>query len=110
MIPVTVLYKIKEPTRKPNILDYLFDRKIDLIINIPATQTLEKMLDILEDEYAIRRHAVEVNIPVITNLELAKALVIALEKAKRREFTIIPLNEYLDKLPFTFWTGLNESK
>ena len=101
-IPVTVLHKIKEPKRKPNILDYLIDRKIDLIINIPATRTLEKMLDILEDEYEIRRTAVEFNIPVITNLELATALVIALEKAQRREFTIIPLNEYLDKLPFRY--------
>ncbi|MHA1359178.1 MAG: carbamoyl-phosphate synthase (glutamine-hydrolyzing) large subunit [Candidatus Helarchaeota archaeon] len=101
-IPATVLFKIKEPERKPNILDYLIDREIDLIINIPATRTLEKMVDILADEYEIRRRAIEFNIPVITNLELANALVIALEKAQRREFTIIPLNEYLDKLPFRY--------
>ncbi|MHA1324795.1 MAG: carbamoyl-phosphate synthase large subunit, partial [Candidatus Helarchaeota archaeon] len=105
-IPATILHKIKEPARKPNILDYLIDRKIHLIINIPVTRTLEKMLDILEDEYEIRRRAVEYNVPVITNLELANALVIALEKAQRREFTIIPLNEYLDKLPFKYWSGI----
>ncbi|HUX98734.1 MAG TPA: carbamoyl-phosphate synthase (glutamine-hydrolyzing) large subunit [Candidatus Deferrimicrobium sp.] len=105
-IPATILHKIKEPERKPNILDYLIDRSIDLIINIPVTRTLEKMLDILEDEYEIRRRAVEFNIPVITNLELANALIIALEKAQRRDFTIIPLNEYLDKLPYTYWSGL----
>jgi carbamoyl-phosphate synthase large subunit len=105
-IPATVLNKIKEPARKPNILEYLFDRKIDLIINIPETSTLEKMVDILADEYEIRRRAVEFNIPVITNLELANSLVIALEKSQRREFTIISLNEYLDKLPFKYWSGL----
>ncbi|MFX1293842.1 MAG: carbamoyl-phosphate synthase (glutamine-hydrolyzing) large subunit [Promethearchaeota archaeon] len=101
-IPATVLHKIKEPSRKPNILDYLVGHQIDLIINIPVTRTLEKMLDILDDEYEIRRRAIEFNVPVITNLELANALVIALEKAQRREFTIISLNEYLDKLPFRY--------
>lgn len=105
-IPATILHKIKEPMRKPNIIDHLINRKIDLIINIPATRTLEKMVDVLEDEYEIRRRAVEYNIPVITNLELANALGIALEKAQRREFTIISLNEYLDKLPFKYWSGL----
>jgi len=105
-IPATVLNKIKEPERKPNILEFLYERKIDLIINIPETSTLEKMVDILADEYEIRRKAVEFNVPVITNLELANALVIALEKSQRREFTIISLNEYLDKLPFKFWSGL----
>jgi carbamoyl-phosphate synthase large subunit len=105
-IPATVLHKIKDPSRKPNILDYLIDRKINLVINIPVTYKLSRMLDVLEDEYEIRRRAVEFNVPVITNLELANALVIALEKSQRRDFTIIPLNEYLDKLPFRFWTGL----
>ena len=52
-IPAIVLNKIKEPTSKPNILDYLFDRKINLIINIPETYTFEKMVDILADEYDI---------------------------------------------------------
>jgi carbamoyl-phosphate synthase large subunit len=88
--------------RKPNILDYLIEHKINLIINIPSTGTLEKMVDILKDEYEIRRRAIEFNVPVITNFELADALVVALEKAQRRDFTIIPLNEYLDKLPFRY--------
>jgi carbamoyl-phosphate synthase large subunit len=102
-VPAEILYKIKDPDRKPNILDYLIERKIDLIINIPVTRTdLKKMLDILDDEYEIRRRAVEFNVPVITNLELATAIVIALEKAQRRDFTIISLNEYLDKLPFRY--------
>ncbi len=104
-IPVTILHKIKEPSKKPNILDYLTERKINLVINIPVTGT-RKMVDILEDEFEIRRRAVDHNVPVITNLELANALVIALEKSHRREFTIVSLNDYLDKLPFTFWTGL----
>jgi carbamoyl-phosphate synthase large subunit len=101
-IPVTVLYKIKEPERKPNILDYLLQHKINLIINIPSTGNVEKMVDILKDEYEIRRRAIEFNVPVITNLELAEAIIIALEKAQRRDFTIIPLNDYLDKLPFRY--------
>jgi carbamoyl-phosphate synthase large subunit len=101
-IPATTLHKIKEPLRKPNILDYLIEKKIDLVINIPESRTLEKMVDILADEYEIRRRAVEFNIPVITNLEFANALVIALEKSQRREFTYTGLHEYLDKLPFRY--------
>ncbi len=101
-IPATTLHKIKEPSRKPNILDYLIEDKIDLVINIPTSQTAEKMVDILEDEYEIRRRAVEFNVPVITNLEFANALVIALEKSQRREFTYTGLHEYLDKLPFRY--------
>lgn len=101
-IPATTLHKIKNHSRKPNILDYLIERKIDLVINIPESRNLEKLVDILEDEYEIRRRAVEFNIPVITNLEFANALVIALEKSQRRDFTYVGLHEYLDKLPFRF--------
>ncbi|MEK6822013.1 MAG: carbamoyl-phosphate synthase (glutamine-hydrolyzing) large subunit, partial [Thermoproteota archaeon] len=34
---VEVVHKISEPTRKPNIADLLYERKIDFIINIPST-------------------------------------------------------------------------
>jgi carbamoyl-phosphate synthase large subunit len=76
---VTVLYKIREPERKPNIMDYLKERKLDLVINIPSGLTLYKYASALEDEYIIRRKAVELNIPVFTNFEMVKAIVEGIE-------------------------------
>ncbi|HKW05025.1 MAG TPA: carbamoyl-phosphate synthase (glutamine-hydrolyzing) large subunit, partial [Nitrososphaerales archaeon] len=89
---VSVLYKISEKNRKPNISDYLADRKLDLIINIPSSMALEKFADMQEDEYKIRRKAVELGIPVLTNLENIEVFVKGLSWLRTREITISPLS------------------
>src|SRR5256885_4067432 len=73
----TTLYKVRE-RRKPNILDYLTSKEIKLVINIPSHEQEAESRLILRDEYIIRRKAAEFGIPVVTNLELARALVKAL--------------------------------
>jgi carbamoyl-phosphate synthase large subunit len=73
----TTLYKVRE-RKKPNILDYLTSREIKLVINIPSHEKEPESRLILRDEYVIRRKAAEFGIPVVTNLELARALVRAL--------------------------------
>ena len=88
---VSVLYKISEKERKPNIGDYLADRKIDLIINIPSSMALEKYADMQEDEYKIRRKAVELGIPVLTNVENIDVFVKGLSWLRTRNITISPL-------------------
>ncbi len=90
---VTVLHKVKQPGMKPNILDHLLQRKIDLVINIP---TINGSSDIIEDEYTIRRLAVEYNIPVITTFELAGELSKALRHYMLGNVTVKPLDEYID--------------
>lgn len=100
---VTVLHKVKEAEKKPNILDYLLERKVNLVINIPATNSEGEKSDILEDEYTIRRLAVEFNIPVVTTLELASALVKVLKYRAAGESVTRSLNEYMEKLPFNYW-------
>ena len=100
---VTVLHKVKEAEKKPNILDYLLERKVNLVINIPATNSDVGKLDILEDEYTIRRLAVEFNIPILTTLELASALVKVLKYRASGESVTRSLNEYMEKLPFNYW-------
>jgi len=100
---ITVLHKVKEAEKKPNILDYLLQQKIDLVINIPATNSDGGNADILEDEYTIRRLAVEFNIPVVTTLELASALVKVLKYRVASEAVIRSLNEYMNSLPFKYW-------
>ena len=91
---ISVVHKISEPDRKPNIADMLYQRKIDFIINIPSTTTLEKYVGMLEDEYLIRRKALELGVPVLTTLELASAFVNTLEWMRTNKTTRNPLEPY----------------
>ncbi len=99
---VQTLFKVKEANAAPNnILDYLQDHKIDLVINVPIPNKRTTYTDILTDGYIIRRQAVEFNVPVIVNLELASALVKVLQQ--NNGTTIRSLNEYMDALPWKLW-------
>ena len=89
------VYKISEPNRKPNISDLLFERKIDFIINIPSTSTIEKYVGMLYDEYLIRRKAVEMGIPVLTTMEAASSFIKTLEWLRTNTPTLNPLREYI---------------
>ena len=100
---ISVLRKVREVGQKPNIVDYLKDGKIDLVINIPMPNHLAKFSEVLKDEYTIRRLAIEFNIPVVTNLQLALALTKILDQREANKFDIRSLNEYMDSLPRKFW-------
>jgi carbamoyl-phosphate synthase large subunit len=100
---VSVLHKVKEADANPNIRDYLLERKIDLVINVPMGNKKKSYSDVLTDGYIIRRQAVEFNVPVITNLELASALVEVLKQKEGNGVAIRSLNEYMDDLPWKLW-------
>jgi carbamoyl-phosphate synthase large subunit len=102
-VNTTVLYKVKEAQANPNILDYLQERKIDLVINVPIANKQTTYSEILTDGYIIRRQAVEFNVPVITNLQLAAALVEVLKQKGKNGNSIRSLNEYMDDLPWKLW-------
>lgn len=91
---IQIVHKISEPERKPNIADLLYGRKIDFIINIPSTTTLEKYVGMLDDEYQIRRKSLELGIPVLTTIELADSFVKTLEWLKDNETTKEPIEPY----------------
>ena len=91
---IEIVHKISEPERKPNIADLLYGRKIDFIINIPSTSTLEKYVGMLDDEYQIRRKSLELGIPVLTTIELADSFVKTLEWLKDNETTKEPIEPY----------------
>jgi carbamoyl-phosphate synthase large subunit len=57
--------------REPNTLDFLKQKKIDLVINIPKNLSKSE----LDNDYRIRRSAVDFNIPLITNARLASAFI-----------------------------------
>jgi carbamoyl-phosphate synthase large subunit len=100
---VTVLSKVKESSANPNILDYIQNQKIDLVINVPMANKQRNYSDVLTDGYIIRRQAVEFNVPVITNLELASALVRVLKQRGNNGNSIRSLNEYMNELPWKLW-------
>jgi carbamoyl-phosphate synthase large subunit len=91
---IEIVHKISEPDRKPNIADLLYERKIDFIINIPSTSTLEKYVGMLDDEYQIRRKSLELGIPVLTTIELADSFVKTLEWLKTNKTTKDPIQPY----------------
>jgi carbamoyl-phosphate synthase large subunit len=92
---VVTLHKISENNKKPNISDYLLNGKISLVINIPANGDYVVDQRILADEYAIRRLAVEYNIPVVTTIELASAIVEAVQYLRFQEPEILGLTDYV---------------
>ena len=76
--------------RKPNVLDYLREKKIDLVINIPKDLTKGE----LDNDYRIRRNAVDFNIPLITNARLASAFIYAVCKVAQEEIAITSWQDY----------------
>ncbi|MCX6245221.1 MAG: carbamoyl-phosphate synthase (glutamine-hydrolyzing) large subunit [Bacteroidetes bacterium] len=74
----------------PNVIEYLKDHKIDLVINIP--KNLSK--DELYNDYTIRRAAIDFNIPLITNANLANVFVMAFCKLRLEDLEIKSWQEY----------------
>ena len=98
------LYKVHEYGMEPNIMKCLQDGRIDMVINVPLPTTVEKKFrQIMEDEYKIRRMAVDYNIPVIINLQLAKAIIDAIEKVREKPIIVKSLNDYHKELKEIYW-------
>jgi carbamoyl-phosphate synthase large subunit len=88
-IPATKLHWPDED-QKPNVLDFLKAKEIDMVINIP--KDLSK--DELYNDYTIRRSAIDFNIPLITNARLASAFVYAFCKIDLDSLDIKSWDEY----------------
>ncbi|MEJ2567395.1 MAG: carbamoyl-phosphate synthase (glutamine-hydrolyzing) large subunit [candidate division WOR-3 bacterium] len=85
----TVLHWPSE-NKEPNTLDYISDRKIDMVINIPKNIEKEE----LDNDYLIRRQAVDFNVPLITDLQVAKRLVEAMQRTSLEDLKIKSWDEY----------------
>ena len=75
---------------EPNILTYLINKKIDLVINIPKSSETKE----LDNDYTIRRKAVDFDIPIITNITFAKRFVEALRDVKKEDLKAYSWDEY----------------
>lgn len=76
--------------KKPNTLDYIRSKMIDLVINIPKDLSKSE----LYNDYTIRRSAVDFNIPLITNARLASAFLIGICKLTMDDIKIKSWDEY----------------
>jgi carbamoyl-phosphate synthase large subunit len=88
-VPSSLVYWPDE-LQEPNALTYLRERKIDLVINIPKNTTKGE----LDNDYKIRRTAVDFNIPLITNARLAKAFIHAFTTLKMQDLSIKSWKEF----------------
>jgi carbamoyl-phosphate synthase large subunit len=86
-----VLHKVSEPDRHPNVLEAMEKGRIDLMLNVPLSLTQEKFEQMLEDEYVLRRRAVEMGIPLFTNLEAFQAYVEGISWLTEHQVTVTPL-------------------
>ncbi len=89
-VETTMLYKIHEQ-KAPNVLTYFADGKIDLAINIVEGH-IKKEVD---DDYAMRRFAVDHNVPLFTKLKQARLFIKALVEKDLETIPIKAWNEYL---------------
>ncbi len=76
--------------KKPNVLDYLKNGLIDLVINIPKNLSAGE----LANDYTIRRSAIDYNIPLITNARLASAFIYSICKHSKETLSIKSWNKY----------------
>ena len=67
----TRVYWPSEPDIQPQALEMLHKKEIDMVVNIPKNLTAGE----LDNGYKIRRAAIDLNIPLITNARLASAFI-----------------------------------
>ncbi|GAA4376149.1 carbamoyl-phosphate synthase (glutamine-hydrolyzing) large subunit [Hymenobacter koreensis] len=76
--------------QEPNVLTYLKEKKIDLVINIPKNLSKGE----LDNDYKIRRTAVDFGVGLLTNARLAKAFIQAFCTLEMKDLKIKSWNEY----------------
>ncbi len=89
-IPAIRVYWPSEEGCQPQALDMLHNKEIDLVVNIPKNLTSQE----LSNGYKIRRAAIDLNIPLITNARLASAFVDAISKYSIDDIEIKSWDEY----------------
>ena len=89
-IPNTMVYWPSDENKTPQALDLLHDKKIDMVVNIPKDLTPRE----LTNGYKVRRAAVDLNVPLITNSRLASAFIHAFCTLKPEDIDIKSWEEY----------------
>jgi carbamoyl-phosphate synthase large subunit len=84
---------------KPDVVDLLKQRSLSLVINTPSGKRSRA------DGYSIRRTALELNIPCITNIHSADAAVHAIAVLQGAHMSVKPLQDHYAALPYPAQMG-----
>ena len=76
--------------KSPNTIELIRTREVDLVVNIPKDLTTAE----LNNDYSIRRSAVDFNVPLLTNARLASAFILAFCRMKEDDLEIKSWDEY----------------
>jgi len=70
-VPAIRVYWPSQPDMQPQAIDLLHEHKVDMVVNIPKNYSTTE----LTNGYKIRRAAIDLNIPLLTNARLASAYI-----------------------------------
>ena len=86
----TCVYMPSDEGQHPQALDLLHEKKIDMVVNMPKDLTPRE----LTNGYKIRRAAIDLNVPLITNSRLASAFISAFCNVGMDDIDIKAWGEY----------------
>ena len=84
------VYWPSQPDMQPQALDLLHEKEIDLVVNIPKNLSSTE----LSNGYKIRRAAIDLNVPLLTNARLASAFIMAFTTLTPDDIEIRSWDEY----------------
>ncbi len=84
-----IVHKVSSK-KSPNLVDSMADEKYDLIINIPNSYSRSSVTD----GYQIRRKSVDLNIPLITNVQVGRTIAEALQAYGVEDLKIKSVDKY----------------
>jgi len=79
-----------DENKSPNTIELIRSREVDLVVNIPKDLSASE----LDNDYTIRRAAVDFNVPLITNARLASAFILAFCRMNMEDLAIKSWDEY----------------
>ena len=79
-----------DENKSPNTIELIRSREVDLVVNIPKDLSPNE----LNNDYSIRRSAVDFNVPLITNSRLASAFILAFCRMNINDLAIKSWDEY----------------
>ena len=86
----TCVYMPSDEGQHPQALDLLHEKKIDMVVNMPKDLTPRE----LTNGYKVRRAAIDLNVPLITNSRLASAFISAFCNVSLDDIDIKAWGEY----------------
>jgi carbamoyl-phosphate synthase large subunit len=79
-----------DENKTPNTIELIRNGEIDLVVNIPKDLSQSE----LNNDYSIRRSAVDFNVPLLTNTRVANAFILAFCRLKDKDMAIKSWDEY----------------